>query len=40
MEPIFNEKIAEKRNLWVSWTVHGTHWCDTCQCKIWTFKEL
>ena len=27
MEPIFNEKVAEKLGLWVSWTVHKTHWC-------------
>ena len=24
---IFNEKVAEKWDLWVSWIVHGTHWC-------------
>ena len=23
--PIFNENFVEKRGLWVSWTVHGTH---------------
>ena len=23
---IFNESFAEKRGLWVPWTVHGTHW--------------
>ena len=28
VEPIFNEKVAEKWNLWVPWTVHGTHGCD------------
>ena len=27
MEPIFNEKVVGKRDLWVPWTVHGTHWC-------------
>ena len=27
MGPIFNEKVAKKWNLWVLWTVHGTHWC-------------
>ena len=26
MGPIFNESFAEKRGLWVSWTVHETHW--------------
>ena len=26
--PIFNEKVAEKWNLWVSCTVHGTHKID------------
>ena len=25
--PIFNKKVAEKWDLWVMWTVHGTHWC-------------
>ena len=25
VEPIFNEKIAEKWSFWVPWTVHGTH---------------
>ena len=24
---IFNEKAFEKWDLWVLWTVHGTHWC-------------
>ena len=24
--PIFNESCDEKRGLWVSWTMHGTHW--------------
>ena len=24
---IFNEKVAEKWDLWVLWIVHGTHWC-------------
>ena len=28
VEPIFNEKVAEKWNLWVLWIVHGTHGCD------------
>ena len=23
--PIFNESLVEKKDLWVSWTVHGTH---------------
>ena len=23
---IFNEKVAEKWDLWVLWTVHETHW--------------
>ena len=27
MGPIFNEKVAGKIDLWVPWTVHGTHWC-------------
>ena len=31
--PIFNEKVAEKRGLWVPWTVHGIHWCDIKQQK-------
>ena len=26
MEHIFNENFVEKRCLWVSWTVHMTHW--------------
>ena len=25
MWPIFNESLAEKRDLWVPWTVHETH---------------
>ena len=25
VEPIFNEKVVEKWNLWVSWIVHSTH---------------
>ena len=25
--PIFNEKVAKKWDLWIPWTVHGTHWC-------------
>ena len=24
---IFNEKIPEKWDLWIPWTVHRTHWC-------------
>ena len=24
--PIFNESFAETRDLWVSWTMHKTHW--------------
>ena len=24
VKPIFNESFAEKRGLWVPWTVHGT----------------
>ena len=24
---IFNEKVVEKWNLWVSWTIHETHGC-------------
>ena len=27
VRPIFNEKIAEKWDLWVLWTVHGNHRC-------------
>ena len=26
MRPIFNKSFAEKRGLWVSWTVHETYW--------------
>ena len=26
VKPIFDEKVAENWNLWVPWTVHGTHW--------------
>ena len=26
MWPIFNESFVEKRDLWVSWTVHEIHW--------------
>ena len=25
MRPIFNEIFGEKRDLWISWTVYGTH---------------
>ena len=25
--PIFNEKVVEKWDLWVLWTVYETHWC-------------
>ena len=26
MRPNFEEKFTELDNLWVLWTVHGTHW--------------
>ena len=26
MGPIFNEILVKKICLWVSWTIHGTHW--------------
>ena len=26
MKPIFNEKVTEKWDLWIPWTVHGTYW--------------
>ena len=25
MRPIFNEIFGEKRDLWIPWTVYGTH---------------
>ena len=30
VEPIFNEKVAEKWSLWIPYIVHGTHWCALC----------
>ena len=32
--PIFNEKIAEKWSLWVSWIMHETHWCALYTGKV------
>ena len=32
--PIFNEKVAEKWYLWVSYTVHGTHRIDKSDKKV------
>ena len=26
VRPMFNKSFAEKRGLWVLWTVHGIHW--------------
>ena len=36
IEPIFNESFVEKRDLWVLWTMHGTHW----QTQILLVKEI
>ena len=26
VRPIFNESVVKKRNLWILWIVHETHW--------------